>query len=103
MNTVAVSGRSGQACVARLLEPTADSPPLVRAVNGAMLALIAVNLLAMVLESVAEIHAMAPRCEHCGCKIIGHGMEVGDGKFYCCAHCASQHGVHELEDRVETA
>jgi hypothetical protein len=24
-----------------------------------------------------------------------------DGVFYCCAHCASQHGVNELEDRVE--
>ncbi len=46
------------------------------------------------------IHAMAPRCAHCGCKIIGHGMEVGDGEFYCCAHCASQHGVSQLEDRV---
>ena len=47
------------------------------------------------------IHALAPKCAHCGCMIIGHGMEVGDGKFYCCAHCASQHGVHELEDRVQ--
>jgi hypothetical protein len=27
-------------------------------------------------------------------------MEVGDGEFYCCAHCASEHGVHNLEDRV---
>jgi hypothetical protein len=24
-----------------------------------------------------------------------------EGIFYCCAHCASQHGIHELEDRVE--
>ena len=47
------------------------------------------------------IHVLAPTCAHCGCTIIGHGMEVGDGKFYCCAHCASQHGVDELEDRVE--
>jgi len=46
------------------------------------------------------IHALAPKCAHCGCQIIGHGMEVGDGKFYCCAHCASQHGVNELEDHV---
>jgi hypothetical protein len=30
---------------------------------------------------------MAPRCEHCGCHVIGHGTEV-DGHFYCCAHCA---------------
>ena len=46
------------------------------------------------------IHALAPTCAHCGCRIIGHGMEAV-GVFYCCAHCASQHGVHELEDRVE--
>jgi hypothetical protein len=46
------------------------------------------------------IHALAPTCAHCACRIIGHGMEA-DGVFYCCAHCASQHGIHELEDRVE--
>jgi hypothetical protein len=31
--------------------------------------------------------------------VIGHGMET-DGVFYCCAHCAEQHGIHEFEDRV---
>jgi len=46
------------------------------------------------------IHALAPTCAHCGCRIIGHGMESSDA-IYCCAHCASQHGVHNLEDRVE--
>ena len=46
------------------------------------------------------IHAMAPTCSHCGCRVIGHGMET-DGVFYCCAHCAEQHGIHEFEDRVE--
>jgi hypothetical protein len=34
------------------------------------------------------IHAMAPRCEHCGVTILGHGHQV-EGRFYCCAHCAS--------------
>jgi hypothetical protein len=33
------------------------------------------------------IHAMAPTCAHCGCKTVGHGVEVGD-EVYCCAHCA---------------
>lgn len=33
------------------------------------------------------IHRMAPICEHCACRIIGHGVEVS-GHFYCCAHCA---------------
>ena len=46
------------------------------------------------------IHALAPRCAHCGCQIIGHGMEV-NSVFYCCAHCASQNGVHNMVDRVE--
>jgi hypothetical protein len=44
------------------------------------------------------IHALAPTCTHCGCRIIGHGMEAG-GKFYCCAHCAHQSGVTGLDDR----
>jgi hypothetical protein len=45
------------------------------------------------------IHALAPKCAHCGCRVIGHGMEA-DGIFYCCAHCASQHGIHDFEDRI---
>ena len=44
------------------------------------------------------IHALAPTCAHCGCRIIGHGMEA-DGTFYCCAHCASRAGVTGLDDR----
>jgi hypothetical protein len=46
------------------------------------------------------IYALAPTCAHCGCRIIGHGMETANALF-CCAHCASQHGVTNLEDRVE--
>jgi phage terminase large subunit GpA-like protein len=46
------------------------------------------------------IHACAPACAHCGCKIIGHGVQVGD-TLYCCAHCAQQHaGAQGLRDRV---
>lgn len=45
------------------------------------------------------IHALAPTCAHCGCKIIGHGMEAGD-KFYCCAHCAHRAGISEVRDRA---
>lgn len=33
------------------------------------------------------IHQMAPICEHCECRVIGHGVEVGR-KQYCSAHCA---------------
>jgi len=33
------------------------------------------------------VHQLAPSCQHCGCRMIGHGVEV-DGRMYCCAHCA---------------
>jgi hypothetical protein len=33
------------------------------------------------------IHRMAPTCEHCRCRIVGHGVHAG-GKTFCCAHCA---------------
>ena len=46
------------------------------------------------------IHAIAPTCEHCGCKIIGHGVEA-EGRFFCCAHCAATSGVGGLRDRAE--
>lgn len=45
------------------------------------------------------IHALAPRCAHCGCSIIGHGVEA-QGAIFCCAHCAEQQGVHGLVDRT---
>jgi len=45
------------------------------------------------------IHVMAPTCDHCGCRIIGHGVE-GHAAFYCCAHCAQETGVLSATDRV---
>jgi hypothetical protein len=45
------------------------------------------------------IQRMAPVCEHCGCKVIGHGVQAGDS-FYCCAHCAQSVGASELRDRA---
>jgi hypothetical protein len=45
------------------------------------------------------IHALAPVCEYCGVKVIGHGVEV-DGRFFCCAHCASMAGVSGVQDRT---
>jgi hypothetical protein len=45
------------------------------------------------------IHALAPLCAHCHCKIIGHGVE-GRGTTYCCAHCAKQGGLTGVSDRV---
>ncbi|TMM16410.1 MAG: hypothetical protein E6G01_08325 [Actinobacteria bacterium] len=47
------------------------------------------------------IHLVAPICERCGCKVIGHGAEVA-GRFYCGAHCAREmEATVELRDRVE--
>ena len=45
------------------------------------------------------IHKLAPTCGHCGCKIIGHGIEA-KGQFYCCANCARHAGETEARDRV---
>jgi hypothetical protein len=45
------------------------------------------------------IHGMAPTCDHCGCRVIGHGIEAG-GSVYCCAHCAEKKGVEGARDRV---
>ena len=45
------------------------------------------------------IHALAPTCKHCGVRISGHGME-SQGVYYCCAHCARQEGIGEVQDRA---
>jgi hypothetical protein len=45
------------------------------------------------------IHALAPACSHCSCRVIGHGVEA-DGRIFCCAHCAGESGVTQLQDRV---
>ena len=45
------------------------------------------------------IYALAPTCSHCGCRIVGHGMET-DSSVYCSAHCARQEGIENLRDRV---
>jgi hypothetical protein len=45
------------------------------------------------------IHALAPSCAHCGCRVIGHGVEAGDG-IYCCVHCARAVGAEGLKDRA---
>lgn len=45
------------------------------------------------------IQGLAPRCEHCDCRIIGHGLE-SEGRLFCCAHCAAHAGETGLVDRV---
>ena len=45
------------------------------------------------------VHVCAPKCAHCGCRVIGHGVEKS-GTIYCCVHCAEQEGVTGLRDRA---
>jgi Rieske Fe-S protein len=45
------------------------------------------------------IQALAPVCQHCGCRIIGHGVEQ-DGQIFCCVHCARYAGHTELKDHA---
>jgi hypothetical protein len=45
------------------------------------------------------IHALAPTCDNCGIRIVGHGLEK-EGTFYCCDHCAEVKGVIGLRDRI---
>jgi hypothetical protein len=45
------------------------------------------------------IHLLAPTCDHCGVRIIGHGLEKGP-QMFCCDHCAEHEGVTELRDRA---
>lgn len=45
------------------------------------------------------IFTLAPACEHCGVRIVGHGLEK-DGAMFCCDHCAERAGIKELRDRA---
>lgn len=49
------------------------------------------------LECAAQL--LAPICDHCQCRILGHGLQA-DGRFFCCAHCARQRGHERLVDHV---
>jgi hypothetical protein len=46
------------------------------------------------------IQALAPHCNNCGTRIIGHGLESGLD-FFCCAGCARMHGVTDLVDHTD--
>ena len=46
------------------------------------------------------IQAPAPTCQHCSCRVIGHGVEVGV-RIFCCAHCANASETSaKAKDRV---
>ncbi|TCC45562.1 hypothetical protein E0H73_44520 [Kribbella pittospori] len=44
-------------------------------------------------------HRIAPTCAHCGCRILGHGVQQG-ATVFCCASCAHAAGVTTAQDRV---
>ncbi|HVH46008.1 MAG TPA: hypothetical protein VM925_26850 [Labilithrix sp.] len=44
------------------------------------------------------IHRLAPECAHCGCRVVGHGVEEGVS-IYCGASCARSMGRTTLRDR----
>jgi hypothetical protein len=44
------------------------------------------------------IHALAPACENCGCKVTGHDVEQ-DGEIFCDSNCARHMGVTAVVDR----
>lgn len=46
------------------------------------------------------IHMLAPKCERCKCRIIGHGLE-SNGSMFCCANCAREVGEQGLRDRAD--
>jgi hypothetical protein len=43
-------------------------------------------------------HKLAPACDHCGCRVLGHGVEE-QGAIYCCASCARMKGRTQVRDR----
>ncbi|MFI1293158.1 hypothetical protein ACH4VM_32750 [Streptomyces sp. NPDC020792] len=42
---------------------------------------------------------IAPTCDNCECRILGHGLQA-DGRFFCCANCARRRGFAQLVDHA---
>jgi hypothetical protein len=45
------------------------------------------------------VDTVAPRCEVCEVRILGHGVEQ-EGAIYCCASCARKAGATEVRDNA---
>jgi len=45
------------------------------------------------------MRAFSPRCGHCGCELLDHGIVLGD-TLYCSTQCANDHSAREYERRV---
>jgi hypothetical protein len=39
------------------------------------------------------------KCDQCGMRSMGHGLEQGE-RIFCCGHCAKESGARELRDRA---
>lgn len=48
------------------------------------------------------IDKLAPTCAHCGCRIVGHGIQSSNA-IYCCAHCARESGSGAAVDNTARA
>lgn len=48
------------------------------------------------------VHRLAPVCAHCGCRIIGHGIEANKN-FYCCSHCVNEMEIAETRGHILTS
>ena len=47
------------------------------------------------------IHKLAPICEHCGCRVIGHGIE-GGGRFSAAQIAPATQGLHKHATTYKT-
>ena len=47
------------------------------------------------------IHLLAPTCQACGIRIVGHGVDV-DQQMFCCAHCAKKEIRTDVKDRDDS-
>ena len=45
---------------------------------------------------------IAPQCDHCGCTILGHGIQA-NSTIFCCANCARHAGVEDVSDSTVNA
>lgn len=45
------------------------------------------------------IHKLAPVCAGCGCRILGHGVQVGD-RLFCSGHCARHEGIRGITTHI---
>lgn len=45
------------------------------------------------------IHQLAPMCESCGIRILGHGVQAQD-RMFCSSHCARHMGVQGVQTHV---